>query len=252
MKARILNLLCGAGCLVLLTVLQAQHFNRLGQSDTSTLNSLKLENEVSLLSQLPSLGFDNLLADWAFLRFLQYFGDDAERQLTGYAITPKFFEGILANDPYFADFYLFLHNTVSIYAGQPETAVTLSEAALPNLSPNRPADAFYPWRYKAIDELLFLGDGEAAQTSFEIAADWAAQSSLPEASKLSELSAETAAFLAKNPQSRSAQIDAWAGLLSNSTDEVVQRLAVERIEALGGEIRLTESGQFSISYPAEE
>ena len=35
--------------------------------------------------KLPSFGFDNLLADWTFLKFIQYFGDGEARQITGYS-----------------------------------------------------------------------------------------------------------------------------------------------------------------------
>ena len=37
-----------------------------------------------MLKNLPSFGFDNLIADWTFLKFLQYFGDDEARDVTGY------------------------------------------------------------------------------------------------------------------------------------------------------------------------
>lgn len=33
------------------------------------------EASLALLKQMPAFGFDNVIADWSFLRFLQYFGD---------------------------------------------------------------------------------------------------------------------------------------------------------------------------------
>jgi len=240
-------------CLVVLTLLQSQQLDKLlRQPDTPQKDIFATESEAVLLKTLPNLGFGNLLADWTFLRFLQYFGEEESRLATGYNLSPIFFEGILANDPRLSDFYLFLHNSTSLYAGQPETAIAISEAAIVNLAPNQPPDAFYPWRYKATDQLLFLGDGEAAQRSFEIAADWAEQSSLPEGYEMSILSAETANFLADNPRSRSAQISAWAGILGNPIDDTTRQLAIEQIIELGGEIRPTEDGRFSISYPQED
>src|SRR5690349_1754508 len=56
---------------------------------------------LNLLQQAPTFGFDNVLADWVFLNFLQYFGDDPARLQTGYALSPEYFKVIIARDPRF-------------------------------------------------------------------------------------------------------------------------------------------------------
>ena len=40
----------------------------------------RLENsQVQLLKNIPSFGFDNMLANWSMLQFIQYYGDEDAR-----------------------------------------------------------------------------------------------------------------------------------------------------------------------------
>ena len=41
---------------------------------------------LDLLKRIPSGGFDNLIGNWAFLDYLQYFGDEDTRNATGYRL----------------------------------------------------------------------------------------------------------------------------------------------------------------------
>ncbi|NEP19563.1 MAG: hypothetical protein F6J97_22165, partial [Leptolyngbya sp. SIO4C1] len=120
------------------------------------------EKQLVVASNAPTFGYQNLIADWVFLQFLQYFGDDELRRSTGYDMSPNFFKAILKNDPYYLDFYIYLSGSTTLYAGLPEETVSLIDQAAEQLSPNQPPNAFYVWRYKGTDELLFLGDSESA------------------------------------------------------------------------------------------
>lgn len=207
---------------------------------------------LDLLNQLPAFGFDNLVADFTFLNFLQYFGDEPARIKTGYALSPEYFEVILDRDPYYLDFYLFLTGSTSLYAGLPEQTVTLIEKTLPSLSPSTPANSYYVWRYKGIEELLFLGKPEAARASFEKAAEWAETHSDPESQSVAESSRQTAQFLAENSSSRAAQISAWSMVLSNALDQPTRELAMQRIQELGGRVEVDPSGAVRVSVPSQE
>lgn len=200
------------------------------------------------INQLPAFGFENLLADGMFLGFLQYFGNSQQRREFGYGLAPIYFEGLIERDPRFTDAYLYLSNTVSLYLGQPERSVALMKKGLTSLNPTTPPRSYYIWRFKAIDELLFLGDGEAAKQSFEKSAEWARQSSDEEAPLVAEISSQTAQFLAQNPVSRAAQISAWAQVLVGARDEETEKIATEKIEALGGTIVVNEGGQVSVNF----
>lgn len=253
-----LRLACLGGCVALVGTLQTARLNELtqGNPDPDPTQAAAASDAQALaldvLKTTPTLGFDNLMADWVFLRYLQYFGNRAERRLVGYQLTPDFFELIVRTKPRFTETYPFLSFATSVYAGRPDRSVELLAEGLESMTPTAPADSFFVWRHKGIDELLFLGDGDAARQSYATAAEWAAQSNHPDAEAIGESSAQTADFLANNPNSRAAQISAWAQVLARARDDETRQLAIVRIEALGGEIVVSEGGRATVRYRPDE
>ncbi len=148
---------------------------------------------------MPSFGYDNLIAGWVYINFLQYFGDEEARAKTGYSLSPEYFDVILGRDPRFLASYLSLSASTSMYAGMPERSIELMEESLQFLSPQVPERSYYVWRYKGIDELLFLGDSQAAKQSFTKTAEWASQSSDEDSKRAAAISQGTAKFLSRNP-----------------------------------------------------
>ncbi|MBE9111952.1 hypothetical protein IQ273_21325 [Nodosilinea sp. LEGE 07298] len=239
-----------------LVPLQQQRLAKL-QDRTAADQNLEQQDQataatLTLAQKMPAFGFDNLMADWFFLRFLQYFGDDEARAETGYSLSPEFFRVIIPNDPYYRMFYLFLSGSTSNFAAKPEQSVALTAQGLERLTPAFPSDGFYIWRYRGVDELLYLGDAEAAQKSYRIAADWASQSSHPDAPFVAENSQRTADFLARNPLSKQAQVNAWASVLSTAFDDDTRQRAIDRIEELGGTVIISEAGEVSIQFPQDD
>lgn len=202
--------------------------------------------QLSLLKVTPDLGFDNLIADWTFLNFLQYFGSNEYRQIDGYGLSADYFDVILERDPYFYLAYVYLSSSVSIFAGQAEKAVELQERGLQALSPEFPPEGYFIWRHKGIDEVLFLDDAEAASRSHHTAAEWAAQSSDPRAQEDRISLQRTAEFLASDPDKTQAQIGAWAQVLGSVPDNKTQAEVIKNIEALGYEVVPNEQGSYSI------
>ncbi|MGD1906249.1 MAG: hypothetical protein ACFB0C_09685 [Leptolyngbyaceae cyanobacterium] len=200
------------------------------------------EEQLSVLKIAPDFGFSNLIADWTFLEFVQYFGDVPVRAETNYQLSDDFFEVIVAQDPHFIDVYVFLTAATSFYSAQPETTVKLLAQSLETMGPTLPPNSYLLWRYKALDELLLLGDSQAAQASFEQAADWAAQSPLPNAAQSAENSRNTANFLRQDPDSVQAQVNAWLQVWGNAVSIDIQQLAESRINALGFELVLENDG----------
>jgi hypothetical protein len=235
-----------------LQVPQLDALRNKAQNATPETLQREVESErlhLNLLQKTPAFGFDNLLADWVFLNFLQYFGDDPARAVTGYQLSPDYFEVIVDHDPRFREMYLFLATSGSLYAGMPERSVALMEKGLQSLSPKVPPKSYYVWRQKAIDELLFLGNAQAARQSFEKAAEWASMSSDEESQNVAAMSRQTAEFLRRNPNSKSAQVAAWTMVLNNVTDDRTRKIAISRIEALGGKVSITPQGVVKIQLP---
>lgn len=213
-----------------------------------TSESLRL----SLLRKTPSFGYDNFIADWEYLNFLQYFGDDEVREKTGYTLSPEYFEVILERDPRFLDAYLYLSGSTSLYAAMPERSIALMEKGLKSLSPKVPEKSYYVWRYKGTDELLFLGNAKAAQESFSMAANWASNFSDDESKYIAGISQQTAEFLKRNPNSKYAQIATWAIVLNNPVDEKTRKKAISAIEALGGQVIENSDGTREIKFPPKD
>ena len=232
----------------LLIILQWPNLQKLtAASDVVSQDALKrqLDQEqlrLALWKQMPSLGFDNLLADWTFLSFLQYFGDDEVRLQTGYTLSPNYFEALLDKDPYFWDAYLFLSGSTTLYAGQPKRTIEIMEQHLPQLSPKVPDRAYFIWRWKSVDELLFLDDVEAAINSHMMASQWAAEYDTEEGQMVARVSQQSAQFLRENPADKSVQINAWMSIYVNAFDTKTQQFAIDNIRSLGGDVVLDEDG----------
>jgi hypothetical protein len=242
-------------CLAAICALQFPQLQRLKtSSQTATAAELYQastaeKSRLKLLKSMPAFGFDNLLADWTFLNFLQYFGDGAARAKTDYTLSPDYFEIVLDRDPYFINAYTFLSTSAALYAAMPERSVAIARRNLTALKPNVPPGSYFAWRQLAIDELLFLGDAQAARQSFETAASWAKQAATPEGDYAAALSIQTAAFLARNPNSKTAQVSAWVMVLSNAPDKRTREIATQRIELLGGKVNPNPDGTFGIQLP---
>ncbi|NJO51293.1 MAG: hypothetical protein HC840_19690 [Leptolyngbyaceae cyanobacterium RM2_2_4] len=251
MRSCFVLLLCTSG----IGLLQQPQLDRLKRAATdASPEELRQQDEaevvyLNLMQQSPTFGFDNLVADWIFLDFLQYFGDNPARNQIGYELSPEYFEAILNHDPYFRDAYLFLSGSTTLYAGRPDRTIEIMNEHISKLSPRVPDKAFFVWRYKGTDELLFLGDSQAAQRSFETAAEWASIYSDPESQAAAQVSQQTAEYLASNPESRSAQIAAWVMVLGNAFDDNTRRYAISQIEALGGSVAVDEQGRLQIQQP---
>lgn len=237
--------------------LQLPQLNQIiNKSKTASIEELRREVaaekiRLDLIQKIPDLGFSNLIADWTLLSFLQYFGDDVARDRTGFELSPNYFEIIVDRDPHFLKSYLFLSTSISLFAGEPEKAIALMAKGLKSLTPEQPG-AYYVWRYKGTDELLFLGDSKKAERSFAKAAEWAREFSDPESQNIAELSRKTAEFLADDPDLNSAQERAWAMVLVNSLntgDERTQKRIIERIEAQGGKVIISPKGAVSVQLP---
>lgn len=245
-------------CLFAVGALQVSQLHLLSkQAKTTSKEALEQavasENlRLKLLQKTPAFGFDNLIADWVFLNFLQYFGDDNVRLQTGYALSPEYFKIIVDRDPRFLNAYIGLSTSISMYAARPQESVALMEQGLKSMSPQSPSKSYYVWRYKGIDELLFLGDAQAAIQSFKNAAEWASTYSDEESKNVAKFSRKTAEFLSLNPNSKLAQVNAWAMVLSSTTDKRAQKIAISRIEALGGKVVITPEGTVRIQPPPED
>ncbi|MGM3306140.1 hypothetical protein ACSQ6I_09185 [Anabaena sp. WFMT] len=247
-------------CLCILGISLSQ-FPRLQKilisKQTASVETLEKDQQkenlrLNLLKQMPTFSYDNVIADWAYIDFLQYFGDNEVRDKIGYSLSPEYFEVILKRDPRFLAAYLGLSVSTSLYAGMPERSIALMEKGLKSLSPQVPKKSYYVWRYKGTDELLFLGDSQAAKESFSQAASWASNFADDESKKAAFISGKTAEFLQNNPDSKFARIATWTMVLQNNVDEKTRNRAIEEIEKLGGKVVINADGIPAVTLPEKD
>ena len=239
--------------LIQIPKLQKLLINKQSISAEILKKDLKKESlRLNLLQDIPSFSYKNLIADWVYIDFLQFFGDDEARDQTGYSLSPEYFEVILGHDPRFLEAYLGLSVSSSLYGGMPEKSIALMDKGLKSLSPQLPKKSYFIWRYKGTDELLFLGNAQAAQTSFLKAAEWASAYTDEEAKQIALISQKTAEFLSKNPDSKAARVATWTMVLNNKVDKKTRKRAIREIEALGGKVVTNPDGTTSIRPPAKD
>ncbi|MEL4897206.1 hypothetical protein [Crocosphaera sp. Alani8] len=208
--------------------------------------------QLNVYKNLPSFGYGNIAADWFYLRFIQYFGDGEARKHTGYPLSPDYFQLVVENDPSFVDANLRLSVSTSLFAGLPQKSVQLLEKSLENTPSKIVSPLYHPyylWVYKGVDELLFLGDVEAAKHSNTMAANWADTYPDEVSKNLARRRRQTVEFLENNPDSRVAQIGAWSQVLNSAINAEAVERALGEIQALGGEILVTPDGNISVSVP---
>lgn len=229
--------------------LQTREIN-LREKDLSQEELKRLEDtsrvQLELINKIPKLGFNNLVADWLYLQFIQYFGDTLARNQTGYSLNPLYFQEIVNNDPRFAGAYFTLEPATTLFSGMPQVSVALMNQGLAKMSPQEDL-AYQVWFYKGIAELLFVGSPQEAKKSFQKAAQWSEYHNTSSSLNTGNRAREIADFLATNPDSTKARASAWLSIYVYTPEKVVREFAQEQIEALGAKIIPTPTG-FSVKF----
>jgi hypothetical protein len=207
--------------------------------------------QLKFLNKTPTLGFGNVFADWNYLKFIQYFGDDEAREKTGYSLVPEYFSLVVDRDPRFIDALIPLEVATSLFAALPQKSVDLLGQALQHIPPKliTRIAPYYLWRAKGNDELLFLGDNQAAIESYAKSIVWAKSSNDEDSQKIINISKNSINFLEKNPDSKIARIGAWVSVLSNRPDPKTVKRVIQEIEILGGKVIISPHGNITIQVP---
>ena len=209
------------------------------------------KTKASWQKNIPSFGFGNLISDFAYLQFLQYFGDAEARDITGYSVVTDYFETIVKHDPHFVQSYFMMSPANSLFAARPEKTIELIDRGLQVITPQHPGYPFYLWTYKANDEVLFLGDLKAAKHSYEKAAEWARAREDDLGNEVAQNFERTADFLASNPDPTESQIAAWMTALSSIKDRKTQNYILDKLKELGAEITIDPNGKVKVKPPQE-
>ncbi|HLO48728.1 MAG TPA: hypothetical protein VK211_09975 [Kamptonema sp.] len=224
-----------------------------GDGEKVGVSSPQAQEQEALRLQLakaaPTFGFDNLIADWIFLKYIQYFGDSEVRSQTGYTLNTPYFDIITSRDPRWVDIYPFLSTGISYYLGKPEVAISMMDRGTDVLSPQINPQAWRVWRFKGLDQFLLVGDIPGAIRSHEMAADW----TLGTPDQVFEpVLRQTAQFLKKDPNSTLTRFQAWSSVYYEATDKLVRHRAQEALLSLGARMRKDKDGEVRFFLPADK
>lgn len=248
-----ISFLALSSCISSVVLLQKDSLNKINTVRDN--NSYQKEQEAftaaaKIRKEIPSFGFNNLIADLTFFEFVQYFGDGEARQVTGYSTVTDYFEDIVNRDPNFIQSHLVMSAANSLFAGKPEKTVVLMNQALEKVDREASHYPFLLWTYKAADETIFLGDLNAAQHSYEIAARWARQHKEADLGKeMAGRYDKTARYLASDPDPTQAQFGAWMSILYTTQDQKTQVHILNQIKDLGAEVNVAPDGRLEIKPP---
>jgi hypothetical protein len=208
--------------------------------------------KLSLVSRSPSFGFDNLVADWAFLNFIQYDGNSATRKAVGYDLAPKYFDLITRLDPRFVDTYVFLSGIMSYQMGKPDEAIALMDRGTTALTPKAHPKAFLVWRIKGLDQLLMANDLRASQFSYDQAGDWALASSDASSREVGPIFKQTAEFIRTDPDNKQMLLWSWSSIYDQAIvtrDEATKTRAKDKLLGIGAIERKDDKGNVYFTLP---
>ena len=151
-------------------------------------------------------------------------------------MVPSYFETVVDYDPNFTQANLSFSVANSMYAGQPQKTVTLMEKILVSSSPDL-EDTYLIWFVKGLDELLFLGDKQAALNSHQNSIKSAAYQKNSdfhnlELARITKANQRKIKYLATDPDTTETQILAWKTVLPNVVDPINRQRINDHIFAL--------------------
>lgn len=226
--------------------LQTQQLDRLDQTPNYQLAAQAEATRLAAQRSSPTLGFEALIADWTFLDYLQYFGDDEARAVSGYGLAADYLDRVTELDPRFLFVYIFVSPGVSYYQGQPERAIALMDRGIATLSPKIHPNAFIVPKFKALDLFLLMGDIPGAIAAYQNTADWV--EGTPFADYRTGLE-QTIAFLQTNPDSVQARYLGWSDVYYNAVDAIVRDRAAAELRSLGAREVQREDGSIGFAPP---
>ena len=167
--------------------------------------------------KLCSLGFDQLIADFYWLSFIQYFGSSAERLGDNSSLAFNYLDITTSLDPYFVQPYWFAPFTVGSEMNRPDLAKKLIDRGIQANQNN-----WYLPYIAGINQYLFAHNEIEAAKYYRMAAKF------PDAPKW--LGRQAQILEAKIP-SQIKEINTWDTIYRTSDDPLVKQRAREHLAA---------------------
>lgn len=227
-----INAAIALGATVAIVLLQRSTIERAAQGlEDPVVAQDRTRSQLQLAAKLPTLGFDNFLGNWAFLSYLQYFGDSDVRAQTGFTANEDYFEVMTLRDPRFTTLAPFISAGVAYYGAKPEKSVAFMTRMTNAIAPKVQEDGFWVWRFKALDQYLLLNDIPSTIQSLEMAASWAEVNGKNR--EIAGYFRDSANFLRRDPNVISVRFFAWNEVYQNAVDPLVIQRSEQELVKMG-------------------
>lgn len=206
-------------CLVLAVLIQFLHArmnNALAKHGANADQQYLPPSAVAL--KMLSLGFDQLLADFYWLCFVQYMGDTEARKIDHYADAEKYADIVASLDPKFLKVYYFSAFIIGSEQHRPDLAAEIIDRGI---AANQ--DNWYLPFIAGINQYLYAHDEVRAAKYYRMAAKF------PDAPKWLGRQAEI--LEAKIP-SLIKETNVWDSIYRSSSDSVVRERARAKLATL--------------------
>lgn len=210
------------------------------RSDTAEQN---YDEEVSLdaLGKLPNFGNRNLVADFLWLRFAQYFGDSQSRSKSGYGLDYKYLEAITDRNPQFENAYRVANMAVAYKMGRADLADALLVKGI-NANPK----AFLIWQTRGFLHFLYTGDIAKAVYCFRRSAGLAVAVGGNSQQHWGNYWFAMSRYLEVSKSNTWTRRQIWGEVYASSDDASTKALALSQLGKLG--VFLRKDGQMVARY----
>jgi hypothetical protein len=192
------------------------------QQDSSEATTL------DTLAKLPNFGNRNLVADFLWLRFSQYFGDTQARAKSGYGLSYKYLETITGKDLHFANAYRIANLAVAYKMGRTD----LAEALLIKGIRANP-DAYLLWQARGFLHFLYTGDITKAIYCFRKNAGLAVAVDGNRQQRWGNYWFAMARYLEVSKSNVWTRRQIWLEVYANASDASTKVLALAQLDKLG-------------------
>ena len=192
-----------------------------------------------------AVGYRGLTASSLWLSFIQYYGDEARREV-GYSHASDYLESIVDSEPRFVDAYFLASSAIGYRSSAPESAASLLETALNTVNPDWYGKAYRIPHQLAGLNFLFLGNEQKSRDYYYQAAEWYETTHEDSRQGWRDLANK----IANNPRSKRAQFNAWMQSYQVNPDPEIQDYILQKLDELG-EVKRLPDGTIQILPPTD-
>jgi tetratricopeptide (TPR) repeat protein len=212
------------------------------QRDThASQQDIREDIVLDTFAKLPDFGNRNLIADFLWLRFAQYFGDTQARARSGYGLNYRYLKTITDRNPHFENAYRVANLAVAYRMGRTDLADDLLAKGI-QANP----DAYLLWQTRGFLHFLYTGDIAKAVYCFRRNAGLAVAVGGNSQQHWGNYWFAMSKYLEVSKSNTWTRRQIWAEVYANSSDSSTQTLALNQLDKLG--VFLSKDGRMVARY----